>query len=156
MIKDALLAKEYADAQQLFEQMHRIRRALNTSRPSSPLTQSDLMMLASIDHMHSCKADAVTVGRLARTMHQTPAAVSQKIRVLEEQGYIKRTPNKADRRVTHLALTKKGSRVATQAMLHFMGHIQQVLNQMGPQKTHALLELLKELEATANTFAGGE
>lgn len=51
----------------------------------------------------------ITQKQLAETMQLTPGSITQLVEQLERLGLVSRTPSKADRRVTHVAITEKGS-----------------------------------------------
>src|SRR5690625_4578713 len=51
------------------------------------------------------------MSELAETLHLTPGAVTTASDRLIDQGYIARTRDKTDRRVTHLEMTQKGKQI---------------------------------------------
>lgn len=55
----------------------------------------------------------VSLKKLADSMHLTPGAITQLIDSLVHAGYVIRTPDKQDRRVTVASLTPDGTRTIT-------------------------------------------
>lgn len=144
-------SSEYASAVSLFTHMDHLRRVWAGFHPMPPLKRSDLAVLGTIDQLMHSGEKNVTVSMLARALHQSLPGVSQKVSVLEDFGYLKRTGDKADRRVTYVALTPKGKKTAQTSLREFLGRMEQALNSMGAEKTGQMLELMEELtEAIKN------
>lgn len=146
----------YANAAALFAQMDSLRKVWANFRPAPPLTHSDLMMLGTVDKLRHQSEEPVTISRLARHMHQSAPGISQKVSVLEEMGYVKRTAHKTDRRVAYIALTPKGAAVAQTTMREFFGRMEQALAILGPQKVQNLLALMRELTDAIQAVQAGQ
>ncbi|MFR2591966.1 MAG: MarR family winged helix-turn-helix transcriptional regulator, partial [Ruthenibacterium lactatiformans] len=61
------------------------------------------------------QAQGLPLTQLAHVMHQSPPALSQRIAVLEAMGYVQRTEDAQDRRVTRVCLTQQGHALLKQA-----------------------------------------
>lgn len=131
-------------AQELLEGMDRLRRAWAGVRPEPPLTRGDMMTLGALDGM-TRGGQRATMSHLAHRMHLSLPGASQKVSALEELGYLRRVPDKRDRRVTCVELTDEGRRVAERALRDFLGRIETALDTIGPEKTDTLLELMRQL-----------
>ncbi|TCL50196.1 MarR family winged helix-turn-helix transcriptional regulator [Allofournierella massiliensis] len=110
---------ENSNALQMLRAMDRIRRAWKNASPSETLNKSQFFTLMTL---HNKGADAfggkcphvdpyepMTLSALAKAMNQSMPAVSQRIRRLEELGYVCRTPDESDRRTMWIALTGQGN-----------------------------------------------
>ncbi len=98
---------------------------------------------------HSCEVNpeqpGVMVSELARRLNQSTAAVSQKISILEQKGMVERTVSPEDRRVCYIRLSPQGHEALNHALESFRSQFSGVLEQMGPEKSRQLLQLLNEL-----------
>ena len=139
------LRQEYTLTAAVMEAMNHFRRVWMGIRPKPPTTRSDLFLLSAIKRLSAEEGKKVTVGSLARGMHQSPPGISQKVRFLEDAGYLRRTADKADRRVAYIELTPEGDQVVCQSMKEFAGRMEDALKKMGSEKTNALLSLMREL-----------
>lgn len=152
--------QEYGAAVAIMEEMNYLRRAWAGLQPEPPLKRSDIMLMGTIEHLCQKNNHKVTVSNLAKVMKQSAPGISQKVSMLEQMGYVRRTVDKTDRRVAYIALTAKGNEAAQGPLREFLGRLQKALECLGVEKTTQLLELMKQLrEAIAETqtdFAKGE
>lgn len=110
---------EKSNALQMLRAMDRIRRAWKNASPSETLNKSQFFTLMTLHNKGSsgfeeCCPNAdpyapMTLSALAKAMNQSMPAVSQRIRRLEELGYVCRTPDETDRRTVWIALTEQGN-----------------------------------------------
>lgn len=98
-------------------------------------------------------AKPVTLSELAFAMHQSLPALSQRVTVLEEKGFVERVADPADRRVTGLRLTEAGQREMDIAFRRFSGVLSQAVERVGKQNMNLLLQLLGELADALNEAA---
>ena len=98
-------------------------------------------------------AKPVTLSELAGMMRQSLPALSQRVTVLEEKGFVERVANPADRRVTGLRLTEAGRREMDAAFRRFGEIFSQAAGRMGRQNMRLLLQLMGELADALNEAA---
>lgn len=139
----AFPATQYQRAARVFAQMHRMRRMWQMFAPAPPLNRGDLIFLGAIAHHSEGGKRQVTVSSLAREVKQSPSAISQKLRVLEKQGYVRRKENPADRRVARIVLTPKGAETAQASLNEFLGRLELALDEIGAENVDTLLRLLE-------------
>lgn len=144
-------AKDYADAALLLEEMDRLRRVWAGVRPVPPVTRAELNTLGIINHLLKQGVTPITVGQLAKHMGQSMPGVSQKVSVLEKQGYLKRVSSKDDRRVVTVELTEKGRYVSLHTMEEFLSRMEEALHLLGKEKTNTLVGLMGELSTAIET-----
>ncbi len=142
---------EYARAAQLFFEITRLHRVWGGLHPTPPLKRSDLAVLGAIHGEEARTGNPVNVSHLAHMMKQSKPAVSQKIGLLEEEGYLRRVEDKRDRRITYLKLTDKGDDVATRALREYLSRVEQALELLGNEKAAQLLGLMHELSDALDT-----
>lgn len=154
---------------EIFRQMGRMRRAWEQVSPSKKLNKSQFGTLFVLSRLsgggercqgqeaaakgeNTAKAEAaapdakpVTLSQLASAMHQSLPALSQRVTVLEEKGFVERVADAADRRVTGLRLTKTGRSEMDAAFRRFSGILSQAAGRMGRRNMALLLQLLGEL-----------
>lgn len=83
---------------------------------------------------------AVYVSDLTRLWHAAPSAVSRNLRILEQDGYIERTPDPRDRRKTLVRLTPEGNRTHRECTGALQVYLRGVLNRMGRENVRRMSE----------------
>ena len=67
--------------------------------------------IQALDYLGRCNRYSDTAAALGQYLGATKGTTSQSLLVLQNKGLIKKTPDREDRRITHLALTAKGKRL---------------------------------------------
>ena len=144
---------------ELFRLMDRVRRAWHGVTPCSHLSKSQFGTLLVI-HRHEhlaedgiCTPEAhpIRLSALAGAMHQSLPALSQRMRALEELGYIERVPDPEDRRSIGVRLTDEGSGELALARERFSGILDRAMELMGPESARQLAPLLNQLAEALET-----
>lgn len=142
---DAFEGLEARGSVQLFTEMDRLRRMWEGFQPTAPMRRSEVFVLGTMAHLAAQGGGPITVGRLARQMHQSMPGISQKVSVLEKQGYLVRVGDETDRRVVTVELTDLGRETARGEMMSMMARVDAALASLGPVKTKKLLGLMRQL-----------
>ncbi|WP_328535991.1 MarR family winged helix-turn-helix transcriptional regulator [Streptomyces sp. NBC_00344] len=87
----------------------------------------------------------LTPGRIARETFASGAAVTKRVRQLEERGLITRRPDDRDRRVTHLSLTDEGRTLIDRLLPDQLAYEAALLEGIDPQSREELSASLGEL-----------
>ncbi|MFE2036833.1 MarR family winged helix-turn-helix transcriptional regulator [Streptomyces scopuliridis] len=87
----------------------------------------------------------LTPGRIARETFASGAAVTKRLRRLEERGLIARRPDDRDRRVTHLSLTADGRELLDRLLPEQLGYEAALLDGLGTRNQERLAGSLGEL-----------
>ena len=74
-----------------------------------PIARAPLEVLSAIKYLQP-----VSSKEIASQLSLTPGAVSQSVDTLDQEGYVVRTIDQGDRRIQHLALSKKGEELLTE------------------------------------------
>lgn len=145
------MASSTPNAQDFFRSLFRLRQSWIRFFGEPKLREAFFGLVLLIRHNCESKPEqpGVTVSELARQLNQSNAAVSQKITILEQKGLVERTVSPEDRRVYYIRLTPQGHQSLSQAQQWLRDQLSGVLEQMGPEKSTQLLQLLEEL---ANLF----
>ncbi|XVQ88451.1 MarR family transcriptional regulator [Microbispora siamensis] len=108
-----------------------------TDRTSAPGVESSTALAA----------DCVAAGssRFARETFASGAAVTKRLRALEERGLVSRRPDDRDRRVSHLALTEQGRALTDRLLPRQLRYDSDLLAAMGADRRRELGDLLGEL-----------
>ena len=114
---------EMTQGVRLFRLIDRMRRAWTAITPCAELSKSQFGTLMALAHLGGGpgtdgtppQAQGLRLTQLAHVMHQSPPALSQRIAVLEAMGYVQRTEDAQDRRVTRVCLTQQGHALLKQA-----------------------------------------
>lgn len=154
---DVFEGLENRGAAQLFNEMDRLRRVWEGYQPTVPMRRSEIFVLGTMAHLAAQSDEPITVGRLARQMHQSMPGISQKVSMLEKQGHLVRVGDATDRRVVTVELTDKGRATARGEMMSMMARVDAALACLGPDKTKKLLSLMHQLsDALAKEAPAGE
>lgn len=142
---------------QLFAQMDRMRRAWQNVVPWPGLSKSDFATLMTIAHggKPCCQSsswhmreDGVTLTALATVMKRSLPAISQRVRALEESGYVRRLSETGDRRVSSVCLTPEGDALLHQAYRQFVNVMNKALSGMTQTEIQTLMQLLAKLASS--------
>ncbi|MFJ9030095.1 MarR family winged helix-turn-helix transcriptional regulator [Streptomyces sp. NPDC102274] len=87
----------------------------------------------------------LTPGRIARETFASGAAVTKRLRQLEERGLIARRPDDRDRRVTHLSLTAEGRELLDRLLPEQLAYEAALLAGLGTRSQERLAGALGEL-----------
>ena len=138
---------EYSRAARLIGEMERLHRVAGRLKPTPPLKRSDIGLLGALLHFENRGISPVNVSRLAGVMHQSLPATSQKLRLLEEQGYTLRKNDDSDRRVAYIELTGKGRQAAHANLDRMLGRVEGALEMLGDKDAETLVRLMGLLGA---------
>ncbi|KAF4408357.1 MULTISPECIES: MarR family winged helix-turn-helix transcriptional regulator [Streptomyces] len=97
----------------------------------------------------------LTPGRLARETFSSGAAVTKRLRRLEELGLIARRADDRDRRVAHLSLTTAGLAVIDRLLPEQLGYESSLLAGLGEEPLDRLAEALGDLLILLEGRLGG-
>ncbi|MEV0277053.1 MarR family transcriptional regulator [Streptomyces sp. NPDC050610] len=97
----------------------------------------------------------LTPGQLARETFASGAAVTKRLRVLEQRGLVARRPDVRDRRVAHLSLTEEGRVLIDRLLPDQLGYESALLAGVAPERQAALAETLGELLVLLEGRLGG-
>ena len=111
-----------------FMQMKRSVHRHMVDGDASPITPAHFEILIRIARGETKAAN------LATELHATPSAITQHINALEEQGFVKKTSSKNDKRQTDLSLSVAGK------------HVIELKQQLMQQRITQLVEVLTDEE----------
>ncbi|MCD0481169.1 MarR family transcriptional regulator [Streptacidiphilus sp. ASG 303] len=97
----------------------------------------------------------LTPGRLARETFASGAAVTKRVRQLEERGLVVRRADGRDRRVAHLSLTVRGRELVDRLLPAQVGHEGALLEGLPEERRRQLAEGLGELLVLLEGRLGG-
>jgi len=94
---------------------------------------------------HLCSQGPIGMSRIAELMnHSTPAATGL-VQRLEKLGYVRRTPEKVDRRKVTVSTTPKGVRLVEGIRQGMIGNLDKVMGRLEPGEQHAWLDIYKKI-----------
>ena len=149
---------EITQGVRLFRLIDRMRRAWTTITPCAELSKSQFGTLMALAYLGGTppQAQGLPLTQLAHVMHQSPPALSQRIAVLEAMGYVQRTEDAQDRRVTRVCLTQQGHALLKQAYRAMNEKLDSALAALGKQDAAMLFTLLNKFTAQLEQAAGIE
>lgn len=146
--------EKFGQAARLLEEMDRLHRAGARLRPAPPMKRGDMALLGALLHFQTEGEQAVNVSRLAAATRQSLPAISQKLRVLEGHGFIRRRQDKADRRIACIQLTSRGKKAAVDNFEAMLGQMEAALDRLGGEDANRLIALMGRLSTLVEE--GGE
>ncbi|MFK0295967.1 MarR family winged helix-turn-helix transcriptional regulator [Streptomyces sp. NPDC090442] len=105
------------------------------------LTRPEFDVLATLRRM----GRELTPGRVARETFASGAAVTKRVRQLEQRGLLRRRPDDRDRRVTHLSLTDEGREIIDRLLPEQLRYEAALLEGIGERRQEELSTALGEL-----------
>lgn len=134
------------DSMDFVAQIHRFEMMMHRSKPTHELPPGMFMTLLTIGKMMHIQGtvEGIPVSDLTKELEQTRPAISQKLNILEEKGYIIREQSKTDRRCMMVRVSERGCMVLSDARGQFRKYLVQLNKKMGAEKLQVLTELLKE------------
>ncbi len=97
----------------------------------------------------------LTPGQIARETFASGAAVTKRVRLLEEKGLIARRPDARDRRVAHLSLTPEGSVLIDRLMPDQLAYEKSLLSGLDEGQRAELADVLGDLLLLLEGRVGG-
>ncbi len=132
------------DANRLRIAFARISRQLDKRAMQDGLTRTQLSVLSSV-----ARARQLPLAELAQIEGINPTMLSRILGKLEEQGFVKRVADEADRRAIRVAVTPAGSRAHERARKVRTQLVEQLLAGLDPHDVEVLHAALPALEALA-------
>ncbi len=135
---------------ELFCSMDRVRKAWHSVIPCDTLSKSQFLTLMTIYHyekpqQNEALSRPVKLSALANSMGQSLPALSQRVKLLEDMGYIRRIPDPDDRRIMGIQLTEEGIQVLFIAHKRFDSIISDTAEYLGAETYDKLISLLTQL-----------
>lgn len=118
-----------------------LQQAADAPLRRAGLTRPEFDLLSTLRRVES----ELTPGRLARETFASGAAVSKRLRLLEERGLVVRRPDDRDRRVAHLSLTEDGLSLVDHLLPDQLRYEAMLLSGLGPERREELSNDLGEL-----------
>ena len=136
-------AQQNTMANTLLAELWRLFRLWKNIHPLPPLTKGGLAML------HTVKKESekrpLTIGDAARLTGQSMPGASRRVAELETAGYLRRSSNRRDRRVSYIELTRKGAEEGQLAFQQLSEKLQSAMAGIGEENAEELLALLRRL-----------
>jgi DNA-binding MarR family transcriptional regulator len=120
-----------------------ISKELEANFARHGLTRPDFDVLATL--RRSGAPFTLTVGRLQATMMISSGTTTHRVDRLEQQGFVTRTPDPADRRGVLVQLTPAGRTLVDEAVPTHVALEHALLAELPPDRRDALADLLREL-----------
>jgi DNA-binding MarR family transcriptional regulator len=94
---------------------------------------------------HLWKQDGVPQQNLACNLSRDRASVTRMVDILENEGFITRIPDKADRRVNLIYLTKRGKELEIKAAACAQRCLDEMTKNLSKEEQHTLSALLQKV-----------
>jgi DNA-binding MarR family transcriptional regulator len=108
-----------------------------------------LLLLKVLVEHDKQNAEPITTSELAKELHISLSMTTQMINTLEDKNVVRRIKNAADRRITHVVLSRKGRAILQRMRRHGHHHGFDVLNDLldflGPKDSTELARLIERI-----------
>ncbi len=131
--------------QQLMDVFHQFARAGWRKNTVLGLKASEVRLLACLKRRYDDGQLHMTVSELSKKLQVTSPTVTQMAGNLLKTGYIKRSTDPNDRRITAITLTDKGHHLAELAIKRYFHLFSGIVDKLGQDKTDQLTSLLLEV-----------
>lgn len=88
--------------------------------------------------------------QLGDASHMDPGALSRQLSALETLGWIERSTDQDDKRITNVSLTKKGKEQVEESLPRRAAFIERILGDLPEKQLRQLMESLLQLETRFN------
>lgn len=122
-----------ADASDLRMATFRLARRLRAQRAVDAMSDGQFAVLAALT-VHG----AHTLGQLADRERVTAPSMNRTVTLLEEAGFVSRTPDETDRRKVTIALTDAGRAVVDETVRKRDAWLEQALSELSPTERTTL------------------
>lgn len=117
------------------------------------LTRSEYELLVILKMNVDDQRTAISVSEISNLLQITPAGVTHLINPLEEKGFIKRLPDRTDRRIVLIGFTNKGNKIAEAIIADVQKELIGLVNYLGEEDSRTLAHLMtRALEYFASQF----
>jgi DNA-binding MarR family transcriptional regulator len=118
------------------------------------LKASEIRMLVSVKQSNNKGTTGTTVSEISKLLQVTSPTVTQMLNSLIASGYMLRTSDKNDRRITEILLTEKGDQIAQKAVDRYRAIFTGMIDHLGKEQSDHLVDMLNQvfqyLESTNN------
>ncbi len=145
---------------QLLRSVDRVRRAWKNASPGTQINKSQFFTLMALrnkggegfDHIcpHPDPFQPMTLSALAKAMHQSMPAVSQRITKLEEMGCVERRPDEHDRRTVWIGLTEQGNALLSESCHIMFRRWQRVMERLEQQDAQSMDRMIDSFNRLAD------
>jgi len=144
-------------ARRLFGLRHRFRVGLpeNIAALKQRLSQAgsgetaaninDFDLFYNVGNVFSRQTEPITMGELSRSLNVPLSTATRIMDWLVENGYARRLPDPADRRIVRVALTAEGSAMYREIDSFFMERVERLMQGFTPDERSAFLVLLGKI-----------
>ena len=108
------------------------------------VTPAEMNVIISILFMKQQSDDPVQPRMIASLLHQSPSALSQILKAIEEKGYVERHRSHGDSRTVSLKLTKSGHDLAIQFSQTQDAFLDELIEYLGENDVAALIRILSK------------
>lgn len=109
------------------------------------LKASEVRMLVCVKQSNDKGTTGTTVTEISKMLQVTSPTVTQMLNSLIAAGYLIRTADKNDRRITEITLTDKGDQIAQKAVKRYSAIFTGMIDHLGKEKSDQLVEMLNEV-----------
>ncbi len=137
--------KPNIDIRRFVETFEKLARAERRKQSLFGLKQSEARVLLCIEQLSYENKQIVTVSEISKKMLVTSPTVTELIKSLSNNGYIERSVDSQDKRVSDIKLTAKGEKIVQKLITYFTSLFSGLIEKIGVEQSETLLDLLDEV-----------
>lgn len=140
---------------ELFKALSRVRRAWHDVTPTPEISKSLFTTLLAIAHADNKDMPdyvpvnivdgCIAVSDLALIARQSVPVISQRVKALEDMGYLRRETDPQDRRICRVALTQSGIQRVEKAHNSMKNLMNLTIEDFGAENMELMIEMLNKL-----------
>lgn len=109
------------------------------------LKASEIRMLVCVKQSNDKGGSGTTVSEISKMLQVTSPTVTQMLNSLIAAGYVIRSADKTDRRMTEITLTEKGEQLARKAAERYISIFKGMIDHLGKDQSDQLIGLLNQV-----------
>nr|WP_242836670.1 MarR family transcriptional regulator [Clostridium sp. BNL1100] len=133
------------DIRRFVETFEKLARAERRKQSLFGLKQSEVRVLLCIEQLSHENKQVITVSEISKKMFVTSPTVTELIKSLSINGYIERSVDSQDKRVSDIKLTAKGEKIVQKLITYFTSLFSGLIEKIGVEQSETLLDLLDQV-----------
>lgn len=129
----------------LIEVFHKFSKAEWRKKKLWGLKASEVRLLICVKKSTDRNENGIKVSEISKGLEVTSPTVTQMINSLIDSGYVIRSTDSNDRRMTKITLTEKGDELAQKAIEGYYNLFSGMFNHLGKEESDHLIRLLNDV-----------
>ncbi|WP_051250731.1 MarR family winged helix-turn-helix transcriptional regulator [Paenibacillus harenae] len=147
---------KYEKVGELMEVFQKFAKADWRKKTMWGLKASEIRVLTTVKKGNDKGSSVMTISEISRTLQVTSPTVTQMVNSLIASGYVERSSDPNDRRITEIRLTEKGDKLAQKAVMRYHELFKGIIDELDKERSDQLVSLLNQVFLYLEQFANIE